>query len=241
MRFYVEPSPSGGYNVKFAGSDAPVSCHDTEDEAEERRRAYEAGVARASDSTGEHVALRDGSRVLVRPVRSIDKPLFLAGFERFGERSRYRRFLTTESDLLPEELEFLTEVDHRDHEAVGAIDPATGEGIAVARYIRIPDEPHTVEAAVAVTDHWQGRGLGSVLLDRLTSRAVQEGVTDVRATLFTDNTGMLRLFERLGSLEVIRRDGNVMEIDVRLAVERQALGEALRGAALDAAGKEPEA
>lgn len=239
MRFHVEPSPAGGYYVKLEGSDSPVSRHDTEEEATERARGYEAGLARAADSTGEHVVLRDGSRVLVRPVRSTDKPLFLAGFERFGERSRYRRFLSSKSRLSPDDLEFLTEVDHSDHEAVGAIDPATGEGIAVARYVRIADEPGAVEAAVAVTDPWQGRGLGSLLLDRLAARATQEGVTDVRGTLLTENKGMLALFERLGSLEVTARDGNVMEIDVQLPAERRALGEALRAAALDNAGAGP--
>jgi GNAT superfamily N-acetyltransferase len=238
MRFHVEPSPAGGYYVKLEGSHAPVSRHDTEEEAADHARGYEAGVARAAESTGEHVALRDGSLVLVRPVRATDKPLFLAGFERFGERSRYRRFLTSKARLSPDDLEFLTELDHSDHEAVGAIDPVTGQGIAVARYIRIPDEPHSVEAAVAVTDPWQGRGLGSLLLDRLVSRAAQEGVTDVRATLFTNNRSMLALFERLGSLEVTDRQGGVMEIDVRLPAERQALGEALRAAALDTAESE---
>jgi GNAT superfamily N-acetyltransferase len=241
MRFYVEPSPSGGFNVRVEGTEKPVSHHDTEEEARERCRGYETGVARAADSTGELVLLRDGTRVLVRPVRGSDKPLFLAGFENFGERSRYRRFLSSKSDLATDELAFLTELDHADHEAVGAIDPVTGEGIGVARYVRVSDRPEAAETAVAVTDPWQGRGVGGVLLDRLISRAVQEGITEVEATMLTDNAGMLRLFEKLGSLEVTHRDGNVMEIEVHLPLERTALGAALRGAALATAGEDPTA
>jgi hypothetical protein len=44
MRFYVEPSPAGGYFVKLAGNDAPVSRHDTEEEAEAAAAAYARGV-----------------------------------------------------------------------------------------------------------------------------------------------------------------------------------------------------
>jgi hypothetical protein len=45
MRFYVEPSPAGGYHVKLDGSPAPISHHDTEEEAEARRQAYARGAA----------------------------------------------------------------------------------------------------------------------------------------------------------------------------------------------------
>jgi hypothetical protein len=46
MRFYVEPSPSGAWFVKLSGHGAPVSRHDTEEEAIERRDAYARGAAR---------------------------------------------------------------------------------------------------------------------------------------------------------------------------------------------------
>ena len=73
MRFTVEPSPSGGFHVRLLGSDAPLSRHDTEEEAEARRQAYERG---AGEPRGELVDLPDGSEVLVRPVRPEDEPLF---------------------------------------------------------------------------------------------------------------------------------------------------------------------
>jgi Uncharacterized protein conserved in bacteria (DUF2188) len=44
----VEPSPSGGYFVRAEGVSAPVSRHDTEEEAEEAVQRYEAGVERAT-------------------------------------------------------------------------------------------------------------------------------------------------------------------------------------------------
>jgi uncharacterized protein DUF2188 len=44
MRFFVELSPSGGYFVRAEGADAPVSRHDTEEEAEAAAAAYARGV-----------------------------------------------------------------------------------------------------------------------------------------------------------------------------------------------------
>jgi GNAT superfamily N-acetyltransferase len=231
MRFYVEPSPAGGYFVKLRGSDAPVSRHDTEEEALARRDAYQVGAS-VGPKTGENVRLRDGSHVLVRPVRPNDKPLFVAGFERLSAESRYLRFMGHKKLLSVRDLEFFTELDHADHEAIGAIDPFTGEGLAVARYMRYPDDRSAAEAAVVVIDAWQGRGLGSVLLERLVQRARENGVERFEATLFTDNRAMLALFERIGDVEVLSHEGQTIQIDIALSTQDDgALREALRVAA----------
>src|ERR687891_684889 len=101
MRFTLEPSPAGGYLVRMEGSEAPLSHHDTLEEAEARAAAYERGVT--TPPGGELVDLPDGSEVLVRPVTPDDKPLFVAAWEGFGELSRYRRFLAAKKQLSPSE------------------------------------------------------------------------------------------------------------------------------------------
>src|SRR6476619_2159467 len=116
---------------------------------------------------GELVGLKDGSSVLVRRVTAADQGLFVDGFARLSDESRYRRFLAAKKRLSDDELAFFTELDHHGHEALGAVDPATGEGLGVARYVRDPARYEIAEAAVAVIDDWQGRGLGRVLLERL--------------------------------------------------------------------------
>jgi GNAT superfamily N-acetyltransferase len=130
------------------------------------------------------------------------------------------------------DLEFFTELDHEDHEAIGAIDPFTGEGLAVARYMRFADDPTSAEAAVVVIDGWQGRGLGSALLERLVERARERGIERFLATLFTDNKAMLALFRRIGHVEVLSHEGQTMRIEIALSTEDHgALREALRAAA----------
>jgi hypothetical protein len=51
--------------------------------------------------TGRPVVLRDGSTVLIRPVRSADAPLLADGFARLSARSRQLRFLTPKQELSP--------------------------------------------------------------------------------------------------------------------------------------------
>ena len=229
MRCYVEPSPAGGYFVRLRGEAAPLSRHDTEEEAEAAAAAYDRGLAR--EDTVEHVLLRDGSEVHVRPVRPEDKPLFVAGWSRLSDESVRRRFLQPRHVLSVGELAFFTEIDHVDHEAIGALDGATREGVGVARYVRHRDRPHAAEAAVTVVDAWQGRGLGGKLLRRLCERAAENRIRLFTAALFATNEAMLALFERLGTVTVTRRDGPVLEIDVELPVELGTLEHTLREAA----------
>ena len=229
MRCYVEPSPAGGYFVRLRGEAAPLSRHDTEEEAEAAAAAYERGLAR--EDSGEYLQLTDGSEVLVRPVRPEDKPLFVAGWSALSDASVHARFLAARPALSVDELAFFTEIDHVDHEAIGALDPATGNGVGVARYVRELERPHVAEAAVVVVDAWQHRGLGGKLLRRLCARAADNRIRVFSATLFAGNDAMLVLFERLGAVTVTRRDGATIEIVVELPVEYDTLEHTLREAA----------
>jgi RimJ/RimL family protein N-acetyltransferase len=229
VRCYVEPSPAGGYFVRLRGEPAPLSKHDTEEEAEAAAAAYERGLAR--QDTGEYVQLSDGSEVVVRAVRPEDKPLFVEGWSQLSDHSVYSRFLASRPVLNVDELAFFTEIDHVDHEAIGALDPASGNGVGVARYVREHDRPHVAEAAVTVVDAWQHKGLGGKLLRRLCARATENRIRVFSASLFATNEAMLALFERLGELSVTRRDGPTLEIVVELPVELPTLEHTLREAA----------
>jgi GNAT superfamily N-acetyltransferase len=106
----------------------------------------------------------------------------------------------------------------------------------VGRFIREPRDPAAAEAAVAVADAWQGRGVGGALLRRLATRAREEGVEGFTATLLVDHRGMLALFERLGCLRLHRQDGTA-EIEVELPVGDDgsaALSRTLQAAAVGA-------
>jgi RimJ/RimL family protein N-acetyltransferase len=182
----------------------------------------------------ERVRLRDGSCVVVRPVRSEDRELFVAGFERMSEESRYRRFMAHKKRLSDRELDFFTRLDHASHEAIGALDESSGDGVGVARMHRHEDDPSVAEAAVTIVDDWQGRGLGGLLLSRLTDRARSLGVRRYDASLLTGNRAMLELFRRLGCMKTHHEGPQVLTIDVELPLDdpsSDALDAALRSVA----------
>ncbi len=182
-------------------------------------------------------ALRDGTPIVIRPVRPDDRDALRESFERLSPESRYRRFLAPMAHLSESQLTYLTRVDHRDHEALVAMaegdGDADGEGLGIARFVRLQD-PDAAEVAVAVADSWQGRGLGTVLLAHLLARARQEGIERFTATVLADNRGSLEVLSSLGHTTVGPPQGGAVELTIDLLDEADpdaALAAVLRAAA----------
>src|SRR4051794_20841637 len=98
----------------------------------------------------------------VRPIRPDDKDALADLFERLGERSRRRRFMSPKARLSARELAYFTEVDHLRHAALVAVG-ADGRLAGVARYACAPGESREAEVAMAVADACQAQGLGTEL------------------------------------------------------------------------------
>jgi GNAT superfamily N-acetyltransferase len=166
---------------------------------------------------GNSARLRDGSVVLIREVHSGDAPLLADGFARLSYESRQLRFLSSKPNLSAAELRYLTEIEHHNHEALGALNPADGRGLGIARYIRNPDDVEGAEVAVAVVDDWQRRGLAIELLSRLADRARQEGIRRFTALVAADNAAVVGLLEdRRVGVHVIEREGGTVEYEITL-------------------------
>jgi GNAT superfamily N-acetyltransferase len=178
------------------------------------------------------VDLRDGSRAKLRPIRPNDKSKLAEGFARLSDESRYKRFLTPMNELRGNDLKYLTEVDHHDHEAILA-QSLEGEPLGVARYVR--SGPTTAEAAVTVIDDWQGRGLGTALLQRLAERAGEEGIDHFTAIMLAGNREMLALCKDLGPTEIRDTGSGVLEAEIELPAAAEDPGAPLRRALRSAA------
>ena len=140
------------------------------------------------------LTLDSGRRVLIRPIRSGDKPALQAFLHALGEESVRRRFLVTKLRFSSDELHYLTEVDGVDHIALVA--EAAGEPgrlVAVARCVRYAAAPDTAEMAIVVTDDLQGQGLGRRLAELLADRARAVGIRRFAATMLGDNLAARRL------------------------------------------------
>jgi len=184
----------------------------------------------------ERIHLGEGLDLLVRPVRPDDRQRIAQAFERLSPETRYRRFFAPLQRLNDQDLRYLTEVDHRDHEALVAVNPENGGIVGVARYVRSQD-PKEAEVAVVVGDPWQGRGVATWLLQRLVERARQEGIDHFTALVMSDNEQALELFRHLapGGSHVRRSASGHTELVMALPdpdrIRESTLGRALRAAA----------
>jgi RimJ/RimL family protein N-acetyltransferase len=165
------------------------------DEFRERLDALERRV----DPDQQVVEARDGSRILLRRITPADADSLAQVYERLSPKSRERRFTSAPAHLSTEDLQYLTDVDGRRHDALVALDVETGELVGEARYVRERDRPDIGEVAVLVADEWQRRGIATALLTELTKRARRQGLRRYRALVATDNHVVLEALASRGS------------------------------------------
>jgi GNAT superfamily N-acetyltransferase len=137
----------------------------------------------------------------VRQVRPGDVPALARAYANLGEQSRYRRFFTVMPELSEATLEAAADVDHEDHEALVAVPLLSAEIVGECRFIRHADQPDSADLGVTVVDAWQGRGLGSALLARLSERALEAGIEYFTAEILAENRTVLSMLPSLGSIE----------------------------------------
>jgi GNAT superfamily N-acetyltransferase len=89
------------------------------------------------------------------------------------------------------------------------------EIVGECRFIRLPDQPGTAEVGVTVVDAWQGRGLGSALLARLSECAAEAGIEYFTAEILAENRTMLTLLPALGQVQT-ESNGPVVSARVEL-------------------------
>jgi RimJ/RimL family protein N-acetyltransferase len=169
----------------------------------------------------ELVELRDGTQVSVRPIRTEDAPRLQSLFGRLSRESVYYRFLELRKELTSQEARRLADLDHEEQMAlVASCEECEEELIGVARYAVIPgSQPREAEAAIVVEDRYQNRGLGALLLERLTAYAVAHGIEAFVATIRNDNRRVLRLVKRSGLPADFELEAGTLMLRVRLRPE----------------------
>ena len=162
--------------------------------------------------------LSDGQQVFIRPIQPDDKWRLQEGLKRLSLETVHRRFLAAKPSFTAAELRYLTEVDGVDHIALVALSVTTGNLVAVARAVRLPDQPGTAEWAVVVADPLQGKGLGTRLVQALVDEARQVGIHRFTATIAGENRAVARLLAHVADrFERDVHSHGVREVVVELA------------------------
>jgi len=157
-------------------------------------------VTRQLERYAADALLRDGGSIHVRAIRADDKARLQAHFHGLGFDSVRFRFLGGKKDLTPADLRYFTELDFSRHVGLVALRRQDGEEefIGVGRYIRAEDDPRRAEFALAVVDAWQGRGVGTLLMEHLARIAAADGVERFEAEILATNRKMFDVVVALG-------------------------------------------
>ena len=156
--------------------------------------------------------LVDGVRVLFRPIVPADRVRYERLFTRLSPETLYRRFMTSVPRINERLLEHLVTVDYVERLALVAL---VGEEIVgVARYDVL--RPGIAEVALVVEDAWQGRGIGSRLLWRISAAARRRGIEAFEAEVLGENRPMMGLLNVLAEDLETRMVGGVYEIHIDL-------------------------
>lgn len=178
------------------------------------------------------VTVRDGTRIRIRPIVIADRAGLAHGFERLSAESRARRFVIPPSALSESMQRYFTEIDYTNHMALGAfaIDDPGQPGVAVARYVRLRDDPACAEVAITVLDDYQRRGIGTMLLEALGMIALRNGIAHFCGFVQWENSDALELARAWGAAMHPSGPG-LARIDVPLTTAPDQAGEtALRSA-----------
>jgi acetate---CoA ligase (ADP-forming) len=163
------------------------------------------------------VILRDGRTLRLRPPRKEDSAALLDFFASLSRQSLYLRFHGFPS-VTPAIVEPLLEPDWRERGSlIGALSEDGAERVvAVCNYVRLRD-PSLAEAAFAVADEHQQRGIGTRLLEQLAERAAHVGIERFVAEVLPDNRNMLRVFESAGFELTRELEGGEVEVEFPIA------------------------
>ena len=142
--------------------------------------------------------LRDGTPLVIRALQPRDRKELIASFGRLSPRSLYRRFFGPKRSFTEKEISYFVDIDFARHVALVAEITERGRPtiIGSSRYVVVA--PGEAEVAFTVTDAWQGRGIGTLLLRHLSLIAQGAGVCTFVAEVLPDNSSMLRVFEKSG-------------------------------------------
>jgi acetyl coenzyme A synthetase (ADP forming)-like protein len=162
--------------------------------------------------------LRDGGSIRIRAMRPDDKERLRDHFASLSPQSIYQRFFTPKRELTDEDLRELTDLDFDERVALVAT-LAKGEReliVGVGRYVVTDPVNRRAEAAFAVSDEHQGRGIGTLLLEHLAIIGRSSGVTEFVADTLWQNTQMLAVFRDSGFEMTRSTDGGVVHVSFQI-------------------------
>jgi len=163
-----------------------------------------------------HVVLKDGSKVLLRPIKPSDATMKQDLFYSLSKETVAKRYLGSLKAMPLKRIWPYVVVDY-DNEMVivGTVREDGNESIiAIGSYSRVPNT-NLAEVALVVRDDWQNKGLGTILFNYLCEIAKKRGLDGFTAWVLTDNSRMMHIFKKSGYPTRYRIEGDLYHVEIR--------------------------
>lgn len=161
-------------------------------------------------------ALPGGTPVVVRPVRMSDEEALQRLFYELSDDSTYHRFMAYRRIHPHAEMCQLVDSDYESSMGLVVCEPERGELVAMARY-DVDPATRLGDIAFVVRDDWQGRGIGTRLLARMSEIGRARGLAGFTADVLASNKAMLMVFHKSGLALTSRYDGSAVHLEARFA------------------------
>ncbi|MBA2535169.1 MAG: bifunctional acetate--CoA ligase family protein/GNAT family N-acetyltransferase [Rubrobacter sp.] len=214
----LDINPLLASSERLVALDARVVLHDPETREEDLPRT---AIRPYPKQYVSHDELHDGTPVMIRPIRPEDEPLMVKFHETLSEESVYMRYfhmMNLDQRTTHERLTRICFIDYEREMALVAerTDPETGEReiLGVSRLSRGGAAPDEAEFSVLVSDRFQRRGIGTLLVGRILEVGRAEGLTRITAEILFDNRAMQHISKKLGFH--LRRDTEEMVVKADL-------------------------
>jgi len=148
----------------------------------------------------EVVSLGDGATFLLRPIRPEDEPELQATFRKLSPENIRLRFFIPLRTLSHDLAARLTQIDYDREMALVVTEPGPAGTRPIYGVVRIATDPdkERAEFAIVVRDDVAGRGLGTLLMSKITAYAASCGIREIFGYVLSENENMLSICQRLG-------------------------------------------
>ncbi|MBW1724729.1 MAG: GNAT family N-acetyltransferase, partial [Deltaproteobacteria bacterium] len=154
-----------------------------------------------------------GESITIRPAKPVDERRIQEHFYNLDKDDIYSRFFQARSRFVRDDLESMFHIDYIKNLTLLAVVGEFGFGkvVAVGEYLLDPAR-NIAEVAFSVSKEWQGRGLGKIIIRKLSEAARENGISGLVAYTLPRNEGMIKLFKGLPYKTATEYDGEVVEL-----------------------------
>jgi acetate---CoA ligase (ADP-forming) len=160
--------------------------------------------------------LRDGTTAAIRPSEPTDAPRMQEFVDRLSPESRRHRFFSESTPSIDVIAALCDSSNPRSQLTLIVVRASEGTLRIIAAGSYWAKEAHTAEVAMAVDDGFHGKGLGTLLLERLAMLAIRHGFTRLWAVTHAENLAMREVFRESGFTTHEAYEGDDMEVELSL-------------------------